>query len=164
MMRLLHAGLALCLAAALCALAGCGLAAGAASIVTAPVAVVHSSPPPRLEVTVAPDANANSPVAVDVALTSSSKLQKLLSATTVANWFQQRQQWELDNPKQLRVLSWQWTPGEVIPPIALDLQGASTAVVFASYPAPGLKPMVIDPHHGLVLTLLRDGYAVSEAP
>lgn len=158
-----HAGRAILVTGALCllSLAACGLPG---KIVTAPLAAVHSGPAPRLLVTVAPGANANSPVAVDLVLVKNSKLLKALAQVPVANWFQQRQEWELDNPKQLRVLSWEWTPGQTVDPIALDLDGASQALVFADYPAPGLKGMVIDPSHGLNLTLLADGYAVSPAP
>ena len=157
-----HAGRAIFAAGALCllSLSACGLPG---KIVTAPLAVVHSGAAPRLLVTVAAGANANSPVAVDLVLVKNSKLQKLLAQVPVATWFQQRQQWELDNPKQLRVLSWEWTPGQEVAPIALELDGASQALVFADYPAPGLKPMAIDPTQGLKLTLLQDGYAVSPA-
>lgn len=118
----------------------------------------------RLVVTIAPDANQNSPVAVDLVLVTNDKLLKLLQKLPVADWFQHRAEWELDNPKTLVVRSWQWIPGQTVAPIPLPLPGGVRgALVFANYNAPGALPVLVNPGPGLVLNLLTDGIGVHPA-
>ncbi|MGH9466887.1 MAG: hypothetical protein ACRD1Y_05985 [Terriglobales bacterium] len=123
-----------------------------------PAARLHG---PHLWVYIAPEANQNSPVAVDFAVPTDKKLLKLLVQEPVAQWFAHRTQWELDNPGVLTVLSWQWVPGQTIAPIPLRLpHGAQAVVVFANYHDPKAKPLVLIPGgHGLSLDLLAQGPA-----
>ncbi|MGH9483775.1 MAG: hypothetical protein ACRD1F_01860 [Terriglobales bacterium] len=116
---------------------------------------------PHLWVSIAPNANQNSPIAVDVAAVTNARLLNLLEQTTVAQWFQQRTQWEVDNPGLLTVYSWQWVPGQQVAPIPLKLPGGTRAVlVFANYHDPKAKPLLIRPGGGgLSLQLLAGGVA-----
>lgn len=142
--------------------AGCGLAG---RVVSAPLAAVHSSSPPQLVVTIAPDANGTSPVAVDLLLVCDSRLLKTLSQMTAADWFKHRAALELDYTKKVEVLSWEWVPGQTIAPIPLELPGGlKGALVFADYNNPTAKGVAVNPDHGLVLALLTDDFAVHPAP
>lgn len=116
---------------------------------------------PHLWVSIAPDANQNSPIAVDLAAVSDSRLLKMLEQTTVSKWFQQRTQWELDNPGLITVYSWQWVPGQQVTPIPLKLPGGTKAVlVFANYHDPKAQALVLQPGGGgLALRLLAEGVA-----
>lgn len=154
---------------ALAGVAGClgALALGCSlpmAIVKAPIAAVHSGTPPRLVVTVAPDANQNSPLAVDLVLVRDSNLLKTLAKVQVSDWFRDRGTWEMDNPKHLQVMSWEWAPGQRVAPIPLDLPGGlKGGLLFVSYPTPGAKPVPVDPSHGIVLDLLTSNFAARPA-
>lgn len=115
----------------------------------------------HLWVSIAPDANQNSPIAVDLAAVTDSRLLKMLEQTTVTKWFQQRTQWQLDNPGLITVYSWQWVPGQEVTPVPLKLPGGTKAVlVFANYHDPKAQALVLRPGGGgLALRLLADGVA-----
>src|SRR5437879_861051 len=69
-----------------------------------------------IEVHVAPTANKNNPVAVDLVLVSDKKLLKELTKMSAKDWFEQRHQVQLDYPKEtdLGAGSWEWVPGQAV--------------------------------------------------
>lgn len=143
------------------ALAGCGRSQPKLIAPEARAAKPHKLHGPHLWVSIAPDANQNSPIAVDLAAVTDSRLLKMLEQTTVSKWFQQRTQWELDNPGLITVYSWQWVPGQEVTPIPLKLPGGTKAVlVFANYHDPKAQALVLRPGGGgIALRLLADGVA-----
>src|SRR5204863_1701144 len=89
-----------------------------------------------VKVHIAPAANKNNPVAVDLVLVSDKKLLKELMKMSAKDWFEQKHQVELDYPKEtdLAAGSWEWVPGQAVKldrlPVRLEIVGG---VVFANY-------------------------------
>src|SRR5580698_2239305 len=97
-----------------------------------------------VRVTIEPGANENSPVALDIVRVDEKDLVKELSKLTAADWFQKREQYQLDysKPGVLSVTSGEWVPGERVPAVELPapspipipfLSSKATTLVFANY-------------------------------
>jgi len=112
----------------------------------------------KLEVLVhvAPKANNNNPVAVDLVLVTDKKLLQELMKMSASEWFEKRHQVELDYPKEpgLNAGRWEWVPGQDVKvdrvPVNMDTVGG---VVFANYLNAGPHRAPIDPRKGILITL-----------
>jgi type VI secretion system protein len=126
--------------------------------VSLPACRIPLRPSPKLTITVdvSPEANNNNPVAVDLVLVKDKKLFKELMKVTAAEWFEKREQFRLDYPKEtgLSAGSWEWVPGQkvVVEPLPLKFKTAG-GLVFANYFTPGAHRAVIKPGKPFTLTL-----------
>ncbi|MDT4969479.1 MAG: type secretion system protein [Acidobacteriota bacterium] len=116
-----------------------------------------------VKVNVSPQANDNNPVAVDLLLVREKKVYKELMKLSASEWFQKRNQYRLDYPKEtgLAAGSWEWVPGQVVvlEPISFKYKVAG-ALVFANYLKPGTHRVVVDPSKPIVITLGPEDIAV----
>jgi type VI secretion system protein len=109
-----------------------------------------------LKVDITPQANNNNPVALDLVLVKNKKLFKELMKISAAEWFEKRNQYRLDYPKEigLNAGSWEWVPGQVvnIAPMPFKEKYAG-GLVFANYLNPGTHRAVVNPSKPIVITL-----------
>jgi type VI secretion system protein len=122
----------------------------------------------RLDVRVhiAPAANKNNPVAVDLVLVSNKKLLKELMKMSAREWFERKRQIQLDYPKEtdLGAGSWEWVPGQAVQLDRVPVRRAIIGgVVFANYVTDGAHRAVINPRKDLLLTLGEDDVCVQSA-
>jgi type VI secretion system protein len=117
-----------------------------------------------LKVQVEDMANGNNPVAVDVLLVSDEDLLKQLLKMPAREWFDKRGQIKRDFPegKGLQTWSWEWVPGQHIPPQMLPLEPKARAMlIFANYLSPGEHRARWDAHEGVRVTLLDKNFTVA---
>ena len=118
--------------------------------------VIRSTNKLMLKVDVSARANNNNPVALDLVLVKDKKLFKELMKISAAEWFEKRNQYRLDYPKEIGLSagSWEWVPGQVvtIEPIPFKFKVAG-GLVFANYFTPGTHRAVIDAKKPFVITL-----------
>ncbi len=94
----------------------------------------------HMGVEIAPAANQNNPVAVELLLVYDDKLLATLLKMPAKEWFEKRDQFKQDNPpgKGFDSWHWEWVPGQLVPPQTLPLKAKVKAgVVFANYASPG---------------------------
>jgi type VI secretion system protein len=117
-----------------------------------------------IKVDVSPQANKNNPVALDLVLVKDKKLFKELMKISAAEWFEKRNQYRLDYPKELGLSagSWEWAPGQVVTvePVAFKYKVAG-GLVFANYFNPGTHRAVINPGKPFVIKLGAEGISVT---
>ena len=109
-----------------------------------------------VRVEVSPEANNNSPVALDLVLVKSKKLLKELMKISASEWFAKRSQYRLDYPQEtgLNSGSWEWVPGQVVQIDPLQFKDKfAGGLVFANYIAPGTHRAVINPSKPVVIKL-----------
>jgi len=102
----------------------------------------------EIKVKIAPDANMDNPVAVDLLLVYDDALLERLIAMTALEWFNQREQIRKDNlPEEgLDTFEWEWIPGQTVADIDLPLKpSAKAAILFVRYLTPGPHRFRIDP-------------------
>lgn len=116
-----------------------------------------------MKVDVSPQANNKNPVALDLVLVKDKKLLKELMKISASEWFEKRNQYRLDYPKEtgLNAGSWEWVPGQVvtIDPMPLKFKVAG-GLIFANYFTPGAHRATIDPSKSVVITLGAEDIAV----
>lgn len=111
---------------------------------------------------VAPDANGNAPVAVDVVAVKDSNLLETLLKLPAGQWFSQRDQMRLDYPDGFAKWSWELVPGQPVPDTDVE-DAASDAygvLVFASYRTPGDHRARIGSLEDVTIVLERDGFVL----
>lgn len=97
---------------------------------------------------VAPEANHNSPVAVDVLMIGDEKVLKLVTAMTASDWFEKRKDFERSHPGKIQQVSWEWVPGQDVDRVTVTGTGVATGVVlFANYQTKGDHRALL-PHGG----------------
>lgn len=69
-----------------------------------------------------PDANGNSPIAVDVVSVRGATLLKEVSKLTALAWFQQKTSLAQLHPGDLSTSSWEWVPGQAIAKVKVPEQ------------------------------------------
>ena len=114
-------------------------------------------------VTVAKNANGNSPIAVDLVLIYDEDLVKKLSALTSREWFKQRDQFKQDFPGDtgFSSLEWEWIPNQNVSPLSLPTKSKLEAVIiFANYTSRGAHRAQIAPNSDIKLKLLEEGFQV----
>lgn len=119
-----------------------------------------------IQFVVAPNANADNAVAVDLVLVHETPLLASFLDLASAAWFRNRDQLKLANPTGIEVLSFEVMPGQRGPQHIISGRGANAvgAFLFASYDTPGPHRARID---GLPTVLLRLGekdFTVSAPP
>lgn len=98
-----------------------------------------------IEVTVAPELNDNSPVAVDLVLVYDEKLVEGLIKMPASEWFQKKKQYIADHPAVV-VQGWEWVPGQEVDPFKVPYRsGARNVVLFADYNTEGEHRAVVGP-------------------
>ncbi len=126
-------------------LAGCGSALPKVDVDTLAIAVTS-------------EANVDTPIAVDAVLVRSPQLLDALLALPSAKWFEQRDQWLRDHPKDLNVISYEVVPGQQIAPAPFAFGGkrAAGVVIFAGYQTPGAHRVRLDAGPSNALLMLGD--------
>lgn len=107
-----------------------------------------------MHVVVAPDANEDSPVAVDVVVVYERKLVDELLKLSAAQWFDAKAQFIADHGNRIAVQGWEWVPGQKVERIILDYRaGAKEVVIFADYHTEGAHRVVVQPQQPFRLVL-----------
>lgn len=106
------------------------------------------------EVEIAPDANEDSPIAVDLVFVYDKKLLDTLLKTPATEWFAKREQFIKDYGNALVVEKWEWVPGQQIDRISIPYRaGARRVVLFADYVTEGDHRATADPQEPFKLVL-----------
>lgn len=107
-------------------------------------------------------ANQDSPVRVDVVVINDKPLAQAVGKLSAADWFAQRGQLVLDNPRLLEVTSLEPVPGQALPWRRVRPRGkAFAAFVFADYAAEGDHRVRVDPYRWISIRLDGDSMAVT---
>ena len=126
---------------------------------------VHAQSKLDVTVHISPEANQNNPIAVDLVLVSDKKLLKELTKMSAKDWFLQKHQIQLDNPKEIDLSagSWEWAPGQAVQLDRLTVRRAIIGgVIFANYFTEGVHRAVINPRKAIVLTLGKEHLSVHQ--
>ena len=123
----------------------------------------------RLQVQIAPDANDNRPIPVDVVFAWDGETAEALEALTAAAWFAQKTQLRQDDPQErvLSVREWEWVPGQVVPDLELAVRPGArkwlqAIFVFADYRTDGAHRIRLEP--GIAaLALTKDDVRITTA-
>lgn len=114
-----------------------------------------------LQVQVAPEANQNSPVPVELLVISSEQALEDALKLSARDWFAKREEWKRDHPKGWVAWSWEWVPGQDVAPQKLSFgTGARGGLLFADYLSEGSHRLRFDPHQGLKLVLGEKEFTV----
>jgi type VI secretion system protein len=97
-----------------------------------------------LHVQVAPDANQNAPIPVDLVFAYDKAVAAALAELSAADWFARKAQMRRDDPgrQAFEIWEWEWVPGQEVPAIEQSVPaGARRWVrgifVFANYRSEG---------------------------
>ncbi len=102
----------------------------------------------NVAVHISPNANLNSPVALDLVIIYDPQLLSRVLGMTAQQWFDQKAQILRDyrQGEGLDCWSWEWVPGQEVGRLKLPLEAtAKGAVLFARYLTPGAHRIRIDP-------------------
>jgi len=103
---------------------------------------------------VSPNANDNSPVAVDLVIAYDKMLLAELVKLPARQWFERREQFRRDYPESIQIESWELTPGQTLAARPIDTRRYTTgALVFANYLGPGEHRLRIGKESTLVISL-----------
>jgi type VI secretion system protein len=112
---------------------------------------------------IAPKANQNNPVALDMVMVYDKALLKQLQGMTAKDWFEKRSQVKLNYPGDIGLdsWSWEWVPGQIVKinPIAVKSKTLG-AIIYANYLSPGEHRAVFDPYKSIVLSLKEKNFSV----
>ena len=122
----------------------------------------------KLNVTmdIAPNANTNSPIALDVVLVYNETLLKQLIKMPSREWFEKREQIIRDHRKGdgLDYWAWEFVPGQNVETQILPLKPkAKGGIVFANYFTPGDHRFLIDPFKDFIIHLNEKHFTVELA-
>jgi len=107
-----------------------------------------------IQISVSPEANHNSPIAVEVVIAYDGKLLDELLKMPAGDWFRKRDQFLRDHPEGVDTWKWEWVPGQEVAPVELSYRvGAKGGVLFADYATPGEHRVKIDPQQPVRLVL-----------
>jgi type VI secretion system protein len=121
------------------------------SSVTSPLRKAsHLSGQITLDVTIAPAANNDAPIAVDMVAISDKKILTEVSTFPAAAWFAKRKDYVRLHSKEVRVYSWEWVPGQQVVSIKIpETALADGVILFANYASPGAHSVML-PKSGIV--------------
>lgn len=152
--RLQASHLLVLLAATILCAAGCGVTQKARSMFGGQL---------PFEVVIAPDANEDSPVAVDLIFVYDKKLLDTLLKTPATEWFAKREQFVKDYGNALAVEKWEWVPGQQIERLNVSYRpGARRVVLFADYLTEGDHRATADPQEPFRLVLGARDFSVEK--
>lgn len=127
------------------AMAGCGMFAS-----TIPLRTIAFR--------VAENANANSPIPVDLVLISDDAVVPPVMALNASDWFQRREQFLRDFPGKIKVMNFELVPGSTVAPRDVERSPRPVAaVVFANYQVPGAHRLRVNTQRDLVVVLGERG-------
>ena len=116
-----------------------------------------------IPVSIAPDANEDSPLAVDLLVVYDDKLIDKLLEKKARDWFAGREQFLRDHDDDVKAQKWEWIPGQEVEPIELVYGiGAKRLVLFADYVTPGDHRATIDPQQRFRLVLGQSDIALEK--
>lgn len=107
-----------------------------------------------IQVSIAPDANEDSPLAVELIVVYENKIVDKLMEKKARDWFAGREQFLRDYADDVDSWKWEWIPGQEVRPIELTYGvGAKRVILFADYLTPGEHRATIDPQRPFRLIL-----------
>jgi type VI secretion system protein len=118
-----------------------------------------------MRVNVSPQANKDNPVALDLVLVKDKELLKDLMNLSAKEWFENRNQYQLDYPEEIELSShrWEWVPGQAVYIDPILLKGnLAGGIIFANYFTPGTHSAVIDPRKSVVVNLGAETITVTQ--
>lgn len=143
------------------ALSGCSTLGSIAKVIASSSADAFGGPPSAsyldwkgMTVIAQPDANLNSPVALDLVFVRDFATLEKLSALPAARWFATRQELQKTFPENFTVRSWELVPRQVLQLTEEELGSPRVAgvLIFADYLSPG--------EHRAQLPNVRGGFMV----
>ena len=124
-------------------------------------ALPAQNPRLTLRVNIAPDANNNAPVPVDLVFVWDKAVAAEIKGLTASDWFARKAQFRHDDPdgKALTTCEWEWVPGQEVPDINVVVPAAARswvqgAFVFANYRTEGSYRYQVAPGATTALNLL----------
>lgn len=101
----------------------------------------------------APNANQNSPVAVDVVMVLDDAMLARLAELPASKWFGARADLQKTFPQSLAYHSWELVPGQTIrvPASAIGSPRVAAVLVFANYTTPGANRVRVEDLKGAVI-------------
>jgi type VI secretion system protein len=112
---------------------------------------------------VAANANLNNPVAVEFLFVYDQKLLDMLTKTAAKDWFMNREQFRVDNPKGFDSWYWEWIPGQMVKEQKLPLKpSAKAALVFANYLVPGDNRAKLNPYKNVTINLAERAFTATQ--
>lgn len=117
-----------------------------------------------IRVDIAPDANQNNPIAVDILLIEDATLLQQVLSMSATEWFAKREQVRADYPDSsgFRLWGWEWIPGQQVADIHIPYNiRAEGAVVFVRYFSGGTHRVRIDPFKNIVLSLKEKDFTIT---
>jgi type VI secretion system protein len=118
-----------------------------------------------MHVVVVPEANEDSPVAVDVVVVYDRKLVDDLLKLSASQWFATKAQFMADHDRKVAVQGWEWVPGQKVDPISIEYRaGAQQVVVFADYHTDGAHRVVVQPQQPFRLVLEERDLVLEKNP
>jgi type VI secretion system protein len=119
----------------------------------------------KVQVAVAPNANQNSAVAVELLVISNEQVLSEAMKLTAQKWFEGRDEFRRDHPDGYVSWSWEWVPGQEVAPQKLAFGvGARAGILFADYSSPGSHRQRFDPHQPIRLHLEETDFTVEARP
>ncbi len=138
-----------------------GLGAGLA---VSSCALPARNPRFTLRLSIAPDANDDTPVPVDLVVVWDKAVAGQVKGLTAKDWFAKKAQFRQDDPtgRRLTICEWEWVPGQQVPDINVMVPAAArswveNAFVFVNYRAEGSYRYQVAPGAATVLNLLENG-------
>jgi type VI secretion system protein len=121
----------------------------------------------KMQVTVSPRLNNNTPVPVEIVYLYDQGLLESVLQKSAQDWFANREQIIKDNSprKKLESWYWEWVPGQKFEePFDLSYRiGARGAVIFAGYASAGNHRQAIDPQLNITLNLGPESFTVEQS-
>ena len=116
-------------------------------------------------VVVAPNANANSPVAVEMVAVFDKKMAGEVAGLTASDWFHRREQFGRDYPERWRSKRWEFVPGQSMPLHRLEreLRRARAVYLWADYPGEGPHRVRLDTFKDVVIEFGEKDVTVRKA-
>jgi type VI secretion system protein len=104
-------------------------------------------------IVVSPQANANSPVPVEMVAVYDRKMLAEVAGLTARDWFQRRAQLERDYPEGWRSVRWEFVPGQSVALRRLELprRGARALFLWADYQDDAPHRVRLDPFERAVV-------------
>lgn len=119
--------------------------------------------PWRMQMTLATDANNNSPVLISVVLPKSQPLFKKLLDLTAKQWFTQREQLLRDHRRDLEETYFEFIPGQQVPEINRKVASSvSQGILFVNYQTPGSHRYTFDVNQVLKISFAQQSVNLSQ--
>lgn len=114
--------------------------------------------------TIAPLANSNTPIPVDLVLVRDKDLLKEIPKLTAAEWNQRRGQYLRDYPEKNQLVDyrWEWVPGQEVHCSTISMTPKpKAAYLFAGYASKGDHRARVAIDKGLNLKLMADEFEIT---